>query len=189
MRKYFWAIALSIAVGCVAILMAPVTLSAAPRQQASTTNTLTNTVTNVEANTGETFVAIRPGASSMIEIISLRLNSDGSAQMSSDYNNDKPAVVEEGTWVDNGDGTITVTLTGRADTGEKYSQPVVIKFTKGEDGKSLQSVDAEDRYGANGLHLRSARAVRQDLDRSLFTIDVASGFALDPTFVSVNGGD
>jgi hypothetical protein len=132
-----------------------------------------------------TYLAFRPSASGgTVETIALVLNDDGSAEMTSNYHNGEPPIVEIGEWQDNGDGTLTVTLTGRAD--EPYDEPVVITFQ--QEDNALQSVDAEDRYGADGLLLRQAEAVASDVSRSLFTLDLAAGFPLDPTFMSVNGG-
>jgi uncharacterized lipoprotein NlpE involved in copper resistance len=141
------------------------------------------------ADPENTYVGIRPSASGgAVETIALTLDEGGSVTMTSNYHNDEPPIVEIGSWQGPrglpGDGTITVTLSGRVDAD--YEAPVVITFQ--QEGDDLQSVGAEERYGANGLHLRRAAAVARDLSRSLFTIDLAAGFALDPTFLSVNGG-
>lgn len=170
MPKFLWSVALFIAIASTALLLFPLSPNAAVIAQ--------------EAATGETYLAIRPSASSAYQTIALRLNDDGSAEMTTDFHNDEPAIVEIGTWQDNGDGTLTVTLTGRED--ETYDPPVVTNFA--QDGDALISVDAEDRYGADGLRLRRASDIAQDLSKSLFTIDLQAGFALDPTFISVNAG-
>jgi hypothetical protein len=131
-----------------------------------------------------TYIALRPAASSALQTISLTLSEDGSAEMTTDFHNDEEPIIEIGTWEENGDGTILLTLTGRAD--ESYEEPTEVTFQV-EDG-ILASVDAEERYGSEGLQLRLARDVAADLNKSLITLDLEAGFALDPTFVSVQGG-
>ncbi len=55
--------------------------------------------------------------------------------MVTDFQSDDPPVVEIGTWQDNGDGTLTVTLTGQED--KPYDEPVVITFE--QDGDLLEN--------------------------------------------------
>ena len=98
-----------------------------------------------------TYSASLPAASGPGRVVTLSLNGDGSADMSTDFQNGKPPIVEVGTWQDNGDGTVTVTLTGRAD-GTMYAQPDVITF--GLQGTELKAI-AWDQvvYGSEGLTL------------------------------------
>ena len=92
-----------------------------------------------------------PAASSPGRDVTLVLNRDGSAELSTDYLNAEAPNVETGTWGDNGDGTATVTLTGRAD-GRVYEAPTVFTFelVNGE----LIAVDYDvSLYGSEGLRL------------------------------------
>ena len=67
----------------------------------------------------------------------------------SDYHNDQPLIVEEGTWTAKEDGTLTVTLTGQA-SGQLYLTPVVITFAIV--GNTLSAVDYDTSiYGSQGL--------------------------------------
>lgn len=97
------------------------------------------------------YTASMPSASSPGREVTLLINSDGSAQLSTDYLNGKPPIVEVGNWHDNGDGTMTVSLTGRPD-GTTYNRPDDVTF--GLQGSTLTAV-AWDRnvYGSEGLTL------------------------------------
>ena len=116
--------------------------------------------------------------------ITLSLKPDGSAEFTTTFLG-KSTIVEKGTWKDNGDGTLTVTLTEK--DGQKNSKPVVMKFQK--DGASLKLVDYDKNvWGSEGLTLNQASEVAKKLSTSLFTLDLQAGFPLDPTILSVNGG-
>ncbi len=97
------------------------------------------------------YTASMPSASSPGREVTLLINSDGSAQLSTDYLNGKPPIVEVGNWQDNSDGTMTVSLTGRPD-GTTYNQPDVVTF--GLQSNTLTAI-AWDRnvYGSEGLTL------------------------------------
>src|SRR3712207_1434681 len=45
-------------------------------------------------------------------VVGLILYEDGTAEVLSDYENEDEVITEVGTWVDNGDGTLTLTVTG-----------------------------------------------------------------------------
>lgn len=98
-----------------------------------------------------TYIALLPAASSPGRDITLAVNRDGTVQMSTDFLNGKPPIVEVGTWQDNGDGTMTVALTGRTD-GATYNQPDVITLSL--QGSELMAI-AWNRnvYGSEGLTL------------------------------------
>ncbi len=117
-------------------------------------------------------------------LIALTLFDDGAAQLATEFANEDAPLVELGSWVDNGDDTFTLTLTGRPD-GD-YDAPVVVTFQR--DGELVQSIDQQKLYGAEGLRLRLAAAVARAAAASLVSIDLDAGFPLDPTFVSVQGG-
>lgn len=95
---------------------------------------------------------VLPSASSPGRMITLTVDEDGSAEMSTDYMNDEAPVVEVGTWETNtADSSVTVTLTGNAD-GD-YDEPVVIVFAISEVGM-LEAVEYDqDLYGEAGLTL------------------------------------
>lgn len=98
-----------------------------------------------------TYTTMLPSASSPGRDITLVLAPDGSAELSTDYLNGEAPIVETGAWVDNGDGTATVTLIGRPD-GRVYETPTVITFelVNGE----LVAVDYDvSLYGSEGLRL------------------------------------
>jgi uncharacterized lipoprotein NlpE involved in copper resistance len=95
---------------------------------------------------------VLPAASSPGRMITLTLDEDGSAEMSTDYMNDEAPIVEVGTWETNtADSSVTVTLTGREDS--EYDEPVVIVFSISETGM-LEAVEYDqDLYGTEGLTL------------------------------------
>jgi hypothetical protein len=154
----------------------PITATAVPTATAVMTD---------EANLANTYLGLLPAASGGgTRLMALSLFADGIAQWATEFASEETPIVEQGVWVDNGDETITVTLTGRADL--VYDAPVVVTFQR--DGDLLQSVDAEDLFGSEGVRLRLAADVARDVDASLIAIDLEAGFPLDPTFVSVQGG-
>ncbi|MEZ4771016.1 MAG: copper resistance protein NlpE N-terminal domain-containing protein [Caldilineales bacterium] len=133
-----------------------------------------------------TFLSLQPAADGSAILRSLALGEDFTATMTSDYYNDEPVVVEEGTWTADSDTQLTVTLTGQRG-GQLYLSPVVITFTL--DGDTLTATDYDTSiYGAEGLTMRLAANVAGDENAALVTLDLQAGFPLDPTFVSVNGG-
>ncbi len=150
------------------------------------TPALTSTVALTEEVTpANTYLALLPAASGGgTRLIALSLFEDGSAQMATEFASQEAPIVELGTWVDNGDDTITLTLTGRAD--QEYASPAAVTFQREDD--FLQSIDAQDLYGSEGLRLRQAAHVARAGSASLFTLDLGVGFPLDPTFVSVQAG-
>jgi uncharacterized lipoprotein NlpE involved in copper resistance len=98
-----------------------------------------------------TYAASLPAASGPGRQVTLVLNADNTVQLSTDFQNGKPPIVEVGTWQDNGDGTVTVMLTGRAD-GTPFNQPDVITF--GLQGNELRAIAWDTNvYGSEGLTL------------------------------------
>ena len=96
-----------------------------------------------------------PAASSPGRVITLTLYDDGSLEMSTDFLNDEPPIVEVGTWEQGDDDTLTVTLTGRPD--RTYDEPVVIVFA--QDGATLDAVEYDTSlYGSEGLSLTEQSA-------------------------------
>ena len=82
-------------------------------------------------------------------IISFTFYEDGSFESSSDYMNDKSAVMEYGTWEEDADGNAAVTITG--DDNGDYEQPLIFTVVSQDDG-SILAVN-EDVFGADGLVL------------------------------------
>jgi len=154
------------------------------------TMTVTEPVSAAEVMTEEitmanTYITLRPAASAGgTQLIALSLFDDGAAQLATEFSREEAPIVDLGSWVDNGDDTITVTFTGRPDRA--FDAPIVVTFQREDD--FLQSIDAEELYGSAGLRLRLAADVARDVGASLITMDLAAGFPLDPTFVSVQAG-
>ncbi len=90
-----------------------------------------------------------PAADSPGREISLFLMSDNSAALTTDFMNDEPVITQIGEWTDNGDGTLTVTLTGTEE--EEYAEPVVVGFAV--DGDTLTTLPDDPNYGSEGLTL------------------------------------
>lgn len=134
---------------------------------------------------GRTFLSLQPGASSPAILRALRFSDDGTATLTSDYYEDAPPIVEEGTWVENADGTVTVTLSSRGE--QAYFEPIVITFALNDDVLTAVEYD-HSLYGSEGLTMRLAADVALDERAALVTLDLQAGFPLDPTFVSVNAG-
>lgn len=98
------------------------------------------------------YTAELPAASGPGRLITLSLTAGGTAELSTDYLNSEAPVVETGAWAENDDGTVTVTLTGRAD-GTVYDAPTVITFAL--TGETLTAVEYDQSlYGSEGLTLQ-----------------------------------
>lgn len=83
--------------------------------------------------------------------ISLTLYEDGSAEAVSDLLTDEPPIVEVGTWEQNDNGSVTLTLTGTKT--ENYAEPVVLVFELDDDGAlSIPGVEG-GAFGSEGLTL------------------------------------
>ncbi len=138
-----------------------------------------------EVGLANTYLALLPAASGgSTRLLALSLFADGSAQWTTEFSGEDTPIVESGAWVDNGDETLSVTLTGNAE--RVYETPVVVTFQR--DGDLLKTVGSEDLFGADGLTLQLAADVVSQVGPSLISIDLEAGFPLDPTFVSVQGG-
>ena len=131
-----------------------------------------------------TYLTLRPAAAGGLTTMALQIKPEGAAELTSSYTDEAP-IVQTGTWQDNGDDTLTVTLTDV--DGKKMAKPTVVKFN--QEGTYLNAV-AYDKaiFGAEGLKLNLAADVARKVGPALVTIDLTAGFPLDPTFVSVNGG-
>ena len=131
----------------------------------------------------DTFITLRPTADG-VETVTLHLDPNGSVEFASSSSDQAP-VMQTGTWKSDGDGTLIVTLTDK--DGKKLAKPAVATFKF--DGPYLTAVDV--RQGGlrrEGLKLDQVTDVARKVGPALVTLDLAAGFPLDPTFVSVNGG-
>jgi hypothetical protein len=97
-----------------------------------------------------TYTASMPAASSPGIEVTLTVNADGTVQMSSDYLNGEPPIVQTGTWVNNNDGTMTVTLTDK--DGQAMATPETITFRL-VNGQLIATVYDVNTYGSAGLTL------------------------------------
>ena len=116
--------------------------------------------------------------------MALQLKPEGAAELTSSYTDEAP-IVQTGTWKDNGDDTLTVTLTDI--DGKEMAKPTVVKFNR--EGTFLNAAEYDKAiFGAEGLKLNLAADVARKVGPALVTLDLAAGFPLDPTFMSLNGG-
>ena len=74
-----------------------------------------------------TFTVSLPAADSPGRIVTAELAEDGSVQVTSDYQNGQPPIVETGTWQANADGSLSVSLTEQ--DGQAYFEPQVFQVT------------------------------------------------------------
>jgi len=136
----------------------------------------------------DTYMTLLPSASGPHRVVVLEVKEDGTAQLTTDYQNGEAPIVEEGVWQDDGNGALILTLTGQAD--RVYAQPVQITFVQNDD--RLISVTWDTAlYGERGLKLLRQSALEDAIARveqPLLTLDLTAGYPLDPFFVSVNGG-
>jgi hypothetical protein len=115
-------LALTLAIG-----LAPTLLLAAPAAQETT-----------PAIVGYYESAVIPGNDDTPDlVVGLILYEDGSAEVLSDYDDDQETITEVGTWVDNGDNTLTLTVTGSST--EAYAAPIDLTFTIAEDGSLVNT--------------------------------------------------
>ena len=91
-----------------------------------------------------------PAASSQGRIVTLTLFDDGTLAFDTDYLNDEPVVAEVGTWEQDADGALTISITGQAD--EEYAEPNVITFEQDDDQLVAVAYD-ETLWGAEGFTL------------------------------------
>ena len=154
------------------------------QQPAVTPPAAATTPAQPAASAPATYLTLRPAASGGLTTLALKLGADGAAELTSSYTDQTP-IVQTGAWQDNGDDTLTVTLTDV--DGKKMAKPTVVKFER--EGTFLNAVEYDKAvFGAEGLKLNLAADVARKVGPALVTIDLAAGFPLDPTFVSVNGG-
>ena len=133
-------------------------ISVPPGQAASTTPAApAASAEPATAGFSGTYTATLPAADTPGRAMTLVLNPDGSASMTTDYMNGQPAIVETGVWQDNGDGTVTTSFT---QVGENVlATPDVITFAQQDNALVAVEFDPE-AYGSEGLTLvKSEEAV------------------------------
>ena len=150
------------------------------------TEAVTPAVVAVAETLENTYITTVPvGADGDSRLVALHLNPDGTIRLASDFQVDERNTVALGTWQDNGDGTLTVTVTGPED--QPFETPEVV--TLKQDGDSLVEIaDSSKPSDSPLLTLRRASDVAESLNTALININLQAGFPLDPTFVSVNAG-
>lgn len=84
-------------------------------------------------------------------VVGLILYEDGTAEVISDYDDGTDIITEVGTWVDNGDETVTLTVTGT--TEGDYAAPIDLVFDVAEDGSLVVPGAENGAFGLNGLIL------------------------------------
>ncbi len=109
-----------------------------------------------EAEAPQVFVSeLLPAASSPGRLITLTLDPDATATLSSNYLNGEAPIVEVGTWATDESGALLVSLSGTADVD--YDAPVEFTFAQAEDGSLTATSWDESRYGSEGLALAPAQ--------------------------------
>jgi heat shock protein HslJ len=131
-----------------------------------------------------TYVTLLPSADRGPRTITLYLSPDGKAEFTTRMEQETP-IAQTGVWKDSGPNTVAVTLTEQS--GVKMAHPTAITFQR--EGANLIAVQYDKNlFGQAGLKLNQASEVARRVQTGLFTLDLAAGFPLDPTFLSVNGG-
>lgn len=109
----------------------PVPYDAAAAQQSIT-----------DSGYGGIYKAFLPAATCCGRDITLTLNPDGPAVMSTDFLNEESPIVESGSWTEAGEGRIDITFEG-AET------PLMLELVDG----TLRTTSADDSFGSDGLTL------------------------------------
>ncbi|MCC6455732.1 MAG: copper resistance protein NlpE N-terminal domain-containing protein [Caldilineaceae bacterium] len=110
--------------------------------EAASTDDTTSEADTAAAENIQVFQSeVLPAASSPGLQLTLGLSDDGGAALDYDYLNDEEVVTNLGEWVDNEDGTITITFT-EGPTGT-FEVPVEMTLELGEDG-NLTIIDASE---------------------------------------------
>jgi uncharacterized lipoprotein NlpE involved in copper resistance len=97
---------------------------------------------------------VLPAVSSPGLQIALTLYEDGTAEVESDYLNDDPPIREIGEWVQNDDGSVTLTVIGTLE--QDYAEPIELTFDLEDDGALIIPGEAGGPFGAEGLRLAPA---------------------------------
>lgn len=164
---------------------APAPTQAPAVETAPATEAANEATKSLAESPADRYLTIYSGASGVSELLSLDMNDDGTFALTADPFTDAATVVETGVWTEAADGVITATLT-RHD-GRAYFRPLIVTLQR--QGDRLKVIaSAKELTNAVGLEFVPAAEVSERAQTGLFTIDLAAGFPLDPTFLSVNAG-
>jgi hypothetical protein len=97
------------------------------------------------------YQATLPAADSPGRDITLALKADGSAELSTDYMNGQPPIVQTGTWQKQGNGSITLTLNQQ--NGQSLAEPISITFWLSQ-GQLVSTIYDLSLFGSQGLGLQ-----------------------------------
>ncbi len=131
------------------------------------------------------YLTIYTSPEGVSQLLALDMKADGTFELTTDPHTDAPTVVESGVWTEDASGLITATLTRQ--NGRAYFAPLAVTLQR-EDDRLIVTTSAKELTNAVGLEFVPAAEVSERAQTGLFTIDLAAGFPLDPTFLSVNGG-
>lgn len=131
------------------------------------------------------YLTIYTSPGGVSQLLALDMKADGAFELTTDPYTDAPTVVESGVWTEDADGLITATLTRQ--NGRAYFSPLAVTLQREGDRLTVLT-SAKELTNAVGLEFVSAAEVSKRAQTGLFTLDLAAGFPLDPTFLSVNGG-
>jgi len=93
---------------------------------------------------------VLPAADSPGRVILLTLFDGATLTLSTDFRNDQPPGEEVGTWAENADGTLTISITGTPE--REYEQTASITFER--DGDQIVAVEYDESvWGTEGLTL------------------------------------
>lgn len=138
-----------------------------------------------QSDAAATYRTILPSDSGDALLVTLTLDPDGSVSLITDHLDDEA-------------GEEPVEQTGMWETADNGN--MIIKVTDGEGVESIYEFEMRDGhlhgleyditlFGKQGLPLRRhIPSVASTTKRALISLDLESGFPLDPFFVSVNGG-
>ncbi len=90
-----------------------------------------------------------PAASSPGRIVELAVRGDGSAALTSDFQDGRPKIVQEGRWAVSSNGIVQIRL--ETTNGRALLNPVSIEFRL--EGIALSSIGSAELFGSEGLRL------------------------------------
>jgi hypothetical protein len=97
------------------------------------------------------YQATLPAADSPGRDMTLTLKADGTAELSTDYMNGQPPIVQTGMWQKQDDGSITLTLNQQ--NGQPLAEPVMITFWLSQ-GELVSTIYDLSLFGSQGLRLQ-----------------------------------
>jgi hypothetical protein len=97
------------------------------------------------------YQATLPAADSAGRDMTLTLEAGGAAELSTDYMNGQPPIIQRGSWQKQGDGSIVLTLTQK--NGQALANPVTITFWLSQ-GQLVSTIYDLNLFGSQGLRLQ-----------------------------------